>query len=218
MEITNKTQLLEFLRKQSLKLLSENQAFADKEAFQQLEKKITDVDEHFVDVNEKNFERLKREEEAAIKKEDYADLQRIKNEKKELLGKLIASYKKKVDLFTQLQNALETEIQDMGTKGSNVFKDKEINEFNGEEFQKGDTIKLSTIATEIVVKKISDNNQYQVLDSSAPGILAGDVLALPNMKIGSSAPITVYRKFGDRFNEIGKPTIQNLRKITKNPS
>lgn len=218
MEITNKTQLLEFLRKQSLKLLSENQAFADKEAFQQLEKKITDVDEHFVDVNEKNFERLKREEEAAIKKEDYADLQRIKNEKKELLGKLIASYKKKVELFTQLQNALETEIQDMGTKGSNVFKDKEINEFNGEEFQKGDTIKLSTIATEIIVKKISDNNQYQVLDSSAPGILAGDVLALPNMKIGSSAPITVYRKFGDRFNEIGKPTIQNLRKITKNPS
>lgn len=218
MEITNKTQLLEFLRKQSLKLLSENQAFADKEAFQQLEKKITDVDEHFVDVNEKNFERLKREEEAAIKKEDYADLQRIKNEKKELLGKLIASYKKKVELFTQLQNALETEIQDMGTKGSNVFKDKEINEFNGEEFQKGDTIKFSTIATEITVKKISDNNQYQVLNSTAPGVEPGDVLVLPNMKIGSSAPITVYRKFGDRFSEIGKPTIQNLRKITKNPS
>jgi len=218
MEITNKTQLLEFLRQQSLKLLSENQAFADKEAFQQLEKKLTDVNEHWVDVDERNLERLKREEDSAIKKEDYADLQRIKKEKFDVLGKLMVAYKKKMDLYAQLREALKSEMTDMGTKGSNVFKNKEITEFNNEEFEKGNTVKISTIATELTVQKISDNNQYKVLNSSAPGITEGDVLVLPNMKIGNSAPITVYRKFGERFEEIGKPTIQNIRQITKNPA
>lgn len=218
MEITNKTQLLEFLRQQSLKLLSENQAFADKEQFQQLEKKLTDVEEHFVDVNEKNFEKLKREEEAAVKKEDYAELERIKNDKSDLLGKLISSYKKKIELFSQLKNALDMEIQDMGTQGSNVFKNKQLTEFNNEDFEKGNTVKISTIATEITIQKISDNNQYKVINSSAPQIIEGDILVVPNMKIGSSATVTVYRKFGERPEEVGKPTIQNIRKITKNPS
>lgn len=218
MEITNKTQLLEFLRQQSLKLLSENQAFANREQFHQLEKKLTDVDEHFVDVNEKNFEKLKREEEAAVKKEDYAELERIKNDKSELLGRLISSYKKKIELYSQLKAALDLEITDMGAQGSNVFKNKELTEFNNEDFEKGNSVKISTIATEITIQKVSDNNQYKVINSSAPQIIEGDILVVPNMKLGNSVTVSVYRKFGDRFEEVGKPTIQNIRKITKNPS
>lgn len=208
----SKAQLLEFIRKESLKLLKENQAFAS------LEDRLKDVDEGFVEVNEKRFDKLKNDEVKAIQNEEYADLQRIKQEKVVILGKLIVSYKKKVELLEQIRDGLKQELDELGVKGNGVFKDKSINEFTNEELKKGQLIKIKTISSETKFEKISDNNQYKIVTTTANGLQPGDVVVLPNIQVGSSVQITVHRKIGDRFQEVGKPTLQNIKEITKNPS
>lgn len=212
MKITNKAQLLEFIKKESLKLFNESQAFAT------IEDKLKDVDEGFVKVNEKRFDKLKGEEEKAIAKEDYPELQRIKEEKVSILGKLIVSYKKKVELLEQIRDGLKQELDELGVKGSGVFKNKSINEFNNEEFLKGQLVKIQTISSETKFEKISDNNQYKIVETNIEGLQPGDVVVLPNIKVGSSVQMPVHRKIGDRFTEIGKPALQNVKGIIKNPS
>jgi len=226
MEITNKEQLLEFIRTESLKLLKENEAFSSLgESSETLdspkvdvEKKLDNIDKHFVDVTEKEFEKLQREESAAVEKEDYVELQRIKKDKVSVLGKLIASYQKKIEYLQELKNGMNQELEQLGVQGNGVFKNKPMNEFSNEDFQKGQTVKIDTISSELTLKKVSENNSYQVLKSTATGILPGDLLALPiNMKIGSSAEVSVYRNMGGRHEEIAKPVLKNITQILKNP-
>lgn len=214
MEITNKDQLLEFIRKQSLKLLKENQAFAD------LEDKLDSVDASFVEVYEKKLDKLKADEERAMESEDYVELQKIKEEKLTALKRLIDSYKYKTKILEQIHDGLKKELEELGVKGSGVFKNKAINEFNNEDFQKGQTVKISTISSEVTLEKISDNNQYKILNSSAESLKPGDVLVIPNTRVGNGVKVSVYRQTGEdgRFHEIGSPTLQNIKSITKNPS
>ncbi len=212
MEIKNKAQLLEFIRKQSLALINENQAFAA------LEDKLKDVDEGFVQVNEKRFEKLRAEEDSAMAEENYVELERIKKEKVSVLAKLIASYKKKTELLEQIHDGIKQELDMLGVHGGGVFKNKPITEFNNEDFQKGNTVKFITTSSETTVTKLNDNNQYSIVSTNAPGMSAGDILALPDMAIGSSARITVYRKIGDRFQQVGMPELSNIKEIIKNPS
>lgn len=212
MKINNKTELLEFLRRESLRILNE-----DNQALSSLHDKVDDVDDYFISTDEKKLEKLSSEEEKAMDKEDYADLQRIKEEKEKLLGRLIISYKKKIELYEELRQAIGQELQNMGVKGSSVFKNKEITEFNNEMIEKGITLKISSLVNSLTIQKISDNNQYKVLDSTVPYIQPGDVVSIPNVKIGGSAKLKVYRQIGERYNEVGDTTIQNVRKIIKNP-
>lgn len=212
MEFKNKAQLLEFIRKESLKLFMENEAFST------IENTLKDVDDGFVSVNEKRYEKLKGEEEKAKAKEDYSELHKIKQQQVEVIGKLIASYEKKNELLGQIRDGLKQELDDLGIKGSKVFRDNPINEFKNEDFQKGQTIKVKTNSAELTLKKISDNNQYQILGANAPGIQPGDIIVLPNMKVGGSAKIKVYRQIGARHQEIGDTVLDTIKEITKNPS
>lgn len=214
MNIRTKDQLLEYIRQQSLKLLKENGASA------QLEDRLADIDESFVEVNEKRLARLNSEEEKAMEEENFAELQRIKQDKAVVLKKLIDSYQVKVRVLGQIRDGINKELEELGIKGGGVFKNKQITEFNNEDFQKGNTVKISTISSEIVLKKISDNNQYQILQTNASGLQPGDVLVVPNLTVGSSAKIRVYRQIsqGAGFEEIGSPTLQNIKDITKNPA
>lgn len=215
MEINNKTELLEFLRRESLKILSES---GDNQALSTLHDRVADVDKYYISTDEKELEKLNSEEEKAVDKEDYVDLQRIKEAKKSLLGKLIVSYKKKIELYEELRSTIGQELESMGVQGSTVFKNKNINDFNNEAFEKGTTLKISTISSEITVQKVSENNQYKVLDSTAPGIMPGYIVSIPNTKLGSSAKLKVYRPMGDRHEEVGAPMLQNIKQIVKNPS
>lgn len=213
MEIKTKTQLLEFIRKHSLKLLKESEAFAD------LDNKVISVDESFIEVYEKKLEKLKSAEEKAMSDENYVELQKIKEEKVVALKRLIDAYKVKTKYLEEIHDNLKQETGELGVKGSGVFRNKSLNEFTNEDLQKGNTIKITTISSEIKLEKITDNNQYSILETNAEGLSPGDVLALPPIvKIGHSAQTTVYRKIGDRFQEIGKPNLQNIKAITKNPS
>ena len=213
MEITNKAQLLEFIRKQSLSLLKENEAFAD------LENKVASVDESFIEVYEKKLEKLKSAEEKAMGEEDYVELQKIKQEKIIALKRLVDAYKVKTKTLEQIHDGLKQEIGELGTQGSGVFKNKTLNEFSNEDLPKGSVIKITTNSSDIKLEKVTESNQYNVLETTANGLQPGDVLALPPIvKIGHPAQITVYRKIGDRFQEVGRPALQNIKAITKNPA
>ena len=222
MEIKTKTQLLEFIRKQSLKILKENGAFADLEGkvdFVELEDKVSSVDESFIDVYEKKIEKLKSAEKKAMSDENYTELHKIKQEKVIAFKALVDAYKVKTKILEQIYDGLNKEIESLGTQGSLIFKNKPIDEFSNEELLKGNVIKISTNSSDIKLEKINDNNQYSVLETSANGLQPGDILALPpSIKIGSPAKIAVYRKIEGRFQEIGKPTLQNIKSIIKNPS
>jgi hypothetical protein len=213
MEIKNKAQLLEFIRQQSLKLLKENGAFAD------LEDKVDSVDESFIEVYEKKLDKLKSAEEKAMTDENYVELQKIKEEKVVALKRLIDAYKVKTKVLEQIHDGLKQEIGELGSKGSGVFKNKSLNEFSNEELPKGSLIKITTNSSDLKLEKITDNNQYSILETTATGLQPGDVLALPaTVKIGSPAKVTVYRKIGDRFQQVGTPQLQNITAITKNPA
>lgn len=216
MEINNKSDLLEFIKRQSLKLVKENQAFSD---YKSLEDRLADVHDGFVLVNEKRFDKLKAEEDKAMADEDYAELQRIKEEKVKILGKLIASYQKKTEILNELMSELKKEVSDLGSKGSNVFKDTEIKEFKNEDFIKGSVIKIVTLAAEIKVQKISDNNQFKIISTTVSGFIPGDILVIPDMVVGHPAQVRVYRSIDKvKFDEIGKTQLQTIKAIIKNPS
>lgn len=213
MKIENKAQLLEFIRKQSLKLLKENGAFAD------LEDRVSSVDESFIEVYEKKLEKLKSAEEKAMVDEDYTELHKIKQEKAIALKRLIDAYKVKAKTLEQIYDGLNQEINSLGSQGSRVFKNKPIDEFSNEELLKGNIVKISTNSSDIKLEKINDKNQYSILETNANGLQTGDILALPtSIKVGSPAKIVVYRKIDNRFQEIGKPDLQNIKSIIKNPS
>jgi hypothetical protein len=213
MKIETKAQLLEFIKKQSLKLLKENEAFAD------LEDKVDSIDESFIEVYEKKLDKLKSAEEKAMTDENYVELQKIKEEKVVALKRLIDAYKVKTKVLEQLHDGLKQEIGELGSKGSGVFKDMQLFEFGTEDIVKGNVIKITTNSSETKLEKITDNNQYSILETNASGLKPGDVLALPtSVKVGNPADITVYRKMGDRFQELGKVKFEIIKGITKNPS
>lgn len=212
MEIKTKTQLLEAIRKYSLQFLKEN------EAFTALEDRVESIDESWIDVYEKKLAKLKSAEEKAMAEENYVELQKIKEEKVVAIKRLIDAYKLKTKTLEELHNGLKQEIGELGSQGSGVFKNKQLDEFTNEELPKDTIIQLSTNSSKIKLKKISDNNQYSVLETTAPGISPGDVLSLaPIVKIGHPAKITIYRKFNDRFKEVGSSQLETIREITKNP-
>lgn len=213
MEIKTKTQLLEAIRKYSLQFLKEN------EAFTALEDRVESIDESWIDVYEKKLAKLKSAEEKAMAEENYVELQKIKEEKVVAIKRLIDAYKLKTKTLEELHNGLKQEIGELGSQGSGVFKNKKLNKFTNEELPKDTIIQLSTNSSKIKLKKISDNNQYSVLETTASGIFTGDILSLaPTIEIGHPAKITIYRKFNDRFKEIGSSQLETIREITKNPA
>jgi len=211
MKIKTKTQLLEFIRKESLQFLKENQAFSSMEpivssSIEETEKKLSNIEKHFIEVSEKDYEKLKNEEKSA---KEFNEFQSIKQQKIDTLTKLINAYTKKIEYLNEIKDSLKGELD------SGFVKDKELEEFKNEEIQKGSIITLQTLSSNFELKKASENNQYTVLKSDLSGVDPGDIVSLPNMNVGSPSQIQVYKKVGDRF-VTGKPTeIERISKISK---
>lgn len=211
MEIKNKTQLLEFIRKESLKFLKENQAFSSIEgavdsSIEEVEKNLANIEKHYIEVSEKDYEKLKGEEKSA---KEFNEFQSIKQQKVETLTKLINAYTKKIEYLKEIRNSLKTELD------SGFVKDKEVEEFKNEDTIKGSTITLKTSTATFELKKSSDNNQYTVLSSDFPGVESGNILVLPDMQVGHPTKIQVYKKVGERF-VTGSPTqIERVTQISK---
>ena len=214
MEIKNKTQLLEAIRKYSLQFLKENEAFAS------LEDKVDVIDESWIEIYEKKLEKLKSAEEKAMAEENYVELQKIKEDKLTAFNRLIDAYKLKTKTLEELRDGLSQDIGQLGSQGSGVFKNKQLNEFTNEEIPKETVIQLSTNSAQIKLKKVSENNQYAILDTTAPTLQVGDILSLsPVVKIGHPVKITIYRSInGGKYQEIGSSELGTIRGIIKNPA
>jgi hypothetical protein len=202
----------EHIKKEGLKLIRESQAF------EHLEDVIEDIDAGLIQLYHKKFDKLKSEEEKAVEKEDYVDLKRIKESQIEVLRKLIKFYEKKVEYLNKLGTEIEKSTQEVGSKGVNVFGNKSMNEFKNEEFLKGNKVKILGGGKFFIVEKASESNVYKVLDTNIEGIQSGDALKLSDMKIGGSGTVTVYRKMGERFEELKQMKFNNVTEIIKNPS
>lgn len=221
MKINNKTELLEFIRKESLKLVKEQEALSSLgQSLDQdkIDARISTIEQGFIEVNEKKLEALEKEEDKAHDSEDFVELQRIKKEKISCLGQLMAAYEKKGQYLNQLRAITVEELNQLGVSGSGVFKNKEVEELNNLETPKGTKIKLISVGGEFTLEKVTDNNNYNVLDTDVNFISPGDLITLsPLVKIGHQAKVTAYRKIGNSWRPLGVTNINNVVKIIKNP-
>lgn len=209
--------LLEIIRAESLKLIKEQEALSSLSQ-EKLDDRISDIEEGFIEVNEKRLEGLSKEEDKAVSEENYVELQKIKQEKLTCLTKLIAAYNKKQEYLTQLKNLLSSELNHLDVSGSGIFRDKSLTELNSLEVQKGTKIKISSVSAEIILEKITENNNYNVISTNIPGVQSGDLVSIsPLIKIGHQAKINVYRNIQNRWAPIGPVGINNVTKIIKNP-
>ncbi|GIV44025.1 MAG: hypothetical protein KatS3mg035_1148 [Bacteroidia bacterium] len=208
----NLNSLKEYVEREGLRLLKESQASSN------LEDTIEDLDAGLIQLYHKKFDKLKSEEKKAIEKEDFSSLKSIKEQQADALRKLIKLYEKKVEYLNKLGEEIEASSQEVGSKGVGIFSNKSLNEFKNESFLKGNKVKMVGGDKYFVAEKASDNNVYKVLETNIDGIESGDVLKISDAKIGGHATVTVYRKMGDRFEELKTMKFNNVSEIIKNPA
>ena len=152
--------------------------------------------------------------------ENYVELQKIKEDKLTAFNRLIDAYKLKTKTLEELRDGLSQEIGQLGSQGSGVFKNKQLNEFTNEEIPKETVIQLTTNSAQLKLKKVSENNQYAILDTNTPTLQVGDILSLgPVVKIGHPVKINIYRRLnGGKYQDIGSSELGTIRGIIKNPA
>jgi hypothetical protein len=205
--------LKEHIQKEGLRLMNE-----ETENLKKLESTIEDIDEGLIDLYEKKFDKLRKDEEKAVADEEFSQLKRIKDEQAEVLDKLIKVYEKKVEVLNKIGDEIKSSASEVGTKGRDVFSNKSMEEFKNEDIAQNTKIKIAGSSKFFIVEKVSENNTYNVLESNITGIEPGDFLKISDMKVGGSGNVTVYRKVGDRFDELKTMKFNNVTEIVKNPS
>lgn len=207
------------IRKESLRIIKESQASFLKDVSSEVKHSMEDVND-VIGLFEKKLDKLNNEEKSAISKEDFSELKRIKSEQMDALTKIINGYNTKVKLLSQQKSDLHSQIVDVAAKGAGVFNNQSMTEFENENFKKDWALRIETSKFKIdVVKQIEDGNNYRIVDTNIPGLVSGDLLAIPNLSLGGSGKLKVYRKINDRYEEIidGGMELQNIKKLTKNP-
>jgi hypothetical protein len=205
--------LKEHIQKEGLRLMNE-----ETENLKKLESTIDDIDEGLIGMYEKKFEKLRKDEEKAVADEEFSQLKRIKDEQAEVLDKLIKVYEKKVEVLNKIGDEIKSSASEVGTKGRDVFSNKSMEEFKNEDIAQNTKIKIAGSSKFFIVEKVSENNTYNVLESNITGIEPGDFLKISDMKVGGSGNVTIYRKVGDRFDELKTMKFNNVTEIVKNPS
>ncbi len=214
----NEKIIRDLIKKESLRVIRESQASFLKENSDNTERVIQDIDDSIIDVNEKKLAKLKNEEESAKEKEDFAELKRIKEDQMAAIDKLIKGYSKKVELLAKLKSGLGEEMVNIQKNGSGVFKNQEISEFKNETFQKDWGLRIETSSFFInLVKILNDRNAFKVITTNVNGLQPGDLLQLPDLKIGGGGKVEVYRDINGKLENVTRFNIQNIMKMIKNP-
>jgi DNA repair ATPase RecN len=102
--------------------------------------------------------------------------------------------------------------------GKNANYNKILEEFKNEDITQNTKIKIAGSSKFFIAEKVSDANTYNVLESNIAGIEPGYFLKISDIKIGGSGNVTVYRKVGDKFEELKTMKFNNVTEIVKNPS
>ena len=125
---------------------------------------------------------------------------------------------KKVQVLNKIGEEIKNSASEVGTKGRDVFSNKSMEEFKNEDIAQNTKIKIAGSSKFFISEKVSENNTYNVLESNITGIEPGDFLKISDMKVGGSGNVTIYRKVGDRFDELKTMKFNNVTEIVKNPS
>jgi len=210
----------DIVRKESLRIMKESQAsfLVESSPVVDSETKLTmkRVND-YIGLLEKNLDKLNNEEKSAMDNEDYLSLKEIKKSQLNELSAMIKSYEKKLELLNKQKQELEQETNDIDSKGAGVFKNQEINEFSNEGFEKGWGLKLQTPNYHLSLVKIGDHNAYKVMNTNIENLELSDLLQLPDLKIGGAGKMQVFRKVGDRHDNVAEFEMKNIIKMTKNP-
>jgi hypothetical protein len=209
----------DLIKKESLRIIKESQASFLKDVSAEVKHSMEDVND-VIGLFEKKLDKLNNEEKSALSKEDYSELKRIKSEQMDALSKVINGYNTKVKLLNQQKTDLHSQIVDISAKGANVFNNQNMTEFENDNFKKGWVLRIETQRFKLdLVKQVEDGNNYRIVDTNIPGLESGDLAALPNLSIGGSGKVKIYRKINDRYEEIvdGGMELQNIQKMVKNP-
>lgn len=209
----NKEAILNLIKetKESLRILKETQAFDN------LVKKIAEYDEILTVNIEKKFEDLIKQEKSAVESEDFLEYKRVKEEQKEAARNLISIFNRKKESYKNIYDEILNQINSLERDGDSIFKDKEINEFKNEEFERGQKVKIVTTGSETILSKANDNNVYEILNTNIPGLNVGDFLKMSDLKIGGGGKIVVYKKSENKYEEVKQFDYENIKKIIKNP-
>jgi hypothetical protein len=205
--------LKEYIQKEGLRLIKESG-----DNLKKFESVIEDIEEGFLVRYENKLETLKKDEEAAIKDQDFSKLKEIKDEQIEVIDKLIKFYNKKVGILSKIGDEIKGDASDVVAKGIGVFNDKKLEEFKNEDITQNTKIKIAGSSKFFIAEKVSDVNKYNVLESNIAGIEPGYFLKISDIKIGGSGNVTIYRKNGDKFEELKTIKFNNVTEIVKNPS
>lgn len=205
--------LKEYIQKEGLRLIKESG-----DNLKKFESVIEDIEEGFLVRYENKLETLKKDEEAAIKDQDFSKLKEIKDEQIEVIDKLIKFYNKKVGILSKIGDEIKGDASDVVAKGIGVFNDKKLEEFKNEDITQNTKIKIAGSSKFFIAEKVSDVNTYNVLESNIAGIEPGYFLKISDIKIGGSGNVTIYRKNGDKFEELKTIKFNNVTEIVKNPS
>lgn len=209
----NKEAILNLIKetKESLRILKETQAFDN------LIKKAAEYDELLTVNIQKKFEDLLKQEKSAVEAEDFVEYKKTKEEQKEAARKLILIFDKKKESYQNIYEEIIKQIEALERDGDSVFKDKEINEFKNDEFEMGQKIKIVTNNSETIISKSNDNNVYEIMNTTIPGLIVGDFLKMPDLKLGGGGKVTVYKKTENKYEEVKQFDYENVKKIIKNP-
>ncbi|MEK6829627.1 MAG: hypothetical protein AABY15_05905 [Nanoarchaeota archaeon] len=207
----------DLVKRESLRMIKESQASFLKEGSGDAERVIKDIDDSIIDVNEKKLAKLKNEEESAKDKEDFSEFKRIKEEQVSAIEKLVRGYSKKVELLEKVRATLQEDLINLQKNGSTIFKNQKISEFSNESFQKDWALRIETPNHFLNVVKILDNNAYKVVGTNIKGLQTGDLLMLPDLKIGGGGKVQVYREIGGRTENVANFNMQNITNMIKNP-
>lgn len=205
--------LKEYIQTEGLKLMKESD-----DNLKKLESVVEDIEEGFLVRYENKLEALKKDEEAAIKDQDFSRLKEIKDEQIKVIDQLIKFYNKKVEILNKIGEEIKGDANEVITKGVGVFNNKNLEEFKNEDIAQNTKIKIAGSSKFFIAEKVSDANTYNVLESNIAGIEPGYFLKISDIKIGGSGNVTVYRKVGDKFEELKTMKFNNVTEIVKNPS
>jgi len=207
----SKGELRYMILEESLNLLNEGQALSN------LYKLMDEIDEMIIEPYQNKLDKAKKDEKAALEKEEFVELKDIKEQQIEVVDKLINAYKRKIEYLEKINTENKSEAGHITNKGVGYFSDKKINEFKNDNFKAGEKLKIVTPSSETVVQKIQDINAYKVIRTNIQGVQADDTLKISDLKLGHGGHVAVYRTISGRPTEMKPFNFQTISDLVKNP-
>ena len=191
----------------------------ESQAFKALEQQMSKVDETFIKYAQDRITELDKEMEDARKKRDFPRYKNALEEKVRAMDDLISAHKKRMEILEKMKKSISLDQQAADNQGERVFMEEKLESFANDEFQKGDRVRFESQSAFFEIEKGSEEqNQFVVQDTNVDGIKLGDVLVIQDFAIGGTARMRIYRKIGQRFEDLGETEVHNINSIVKDPA